>query len=79
MILIINFQKGYSVTVEDVDENCCRPVKTLCKNTKKKKLKCFTERGRACCDSGKGKCTCSSLKRFVAKQSIKFRRDEHKD
>ena len=63
----------YAVTVEDVDENCCRPVKTKCQADAHGQ-KCFKKEGKVVCNEGK--ITCQKLKDYVSKKAKKQKEED---
>merc|ERR1719244_1008099 len=66
--------KMFAITVEDVDENCCRPVKMKCQADAKSKT-CFEKKGKVVCNDGK--ITCQALKDFVSKKAKKQKGEEN--
>merc|ERR1719244_33845 len=68
--------KMFAITVEDVDDNCCRPVKMKCQADAKTKSKtCFEKKGKVACNDGK--ITCKALKDFVSKKAKKQKGQEN--
>ena len=70
-----------AIYVEDVSPRCCRPRRISCLNIldiSGKRSQCKSVLGRAVCDGGFEKYTCSALKKF-AKDKIEEQAAEEKE
>merc|ERR1739844_35488 len=62
-----------AVTIEDLDDNCCRPVKTKCQEDGHSKS-CSQEKGKIVCEEGK--ITCQALRDYYSAKLQKQKEGE---
>jgi len=70
--------KVYAILLEDVNADCCKPIRTHCIRKDGEK-KCSKDEGTTLCNSQKKKFSCQQLKSFLIRKGLKDRMSIQKE